>query len=301
MLSRILIFSSLVLITSIFGCKPAAQTEVGSLQVFDFATISDGVEMDFQVDETSGLVTFKDQLWTINDSKNAGVIYRIDPATGDLLDQIDLKTTNTDWEDLAIDSTFFYVADIGNNLGARQYLSIYRFPIGLLDGSAPYSIDTIAFSFPDQKSFPGTYDHNFDAEAIVVEGGHIFLFSKNWQNKKCKLYKIINTPGVHDAALVSEFNTQGLITAATENPATREIYLLGYNYNGVNTPFIWVLSDYQNEDYFSGNKVRYDIDLNRQTEAIAVLKDGTVVISAEQSRAPAPGLWNVKLESGKSE
>lgn len=268
---------------------------------FEFASVSGAVELDYHVKETSGLIFYGDELWTINDSKNEGVIYRIDPNTGDLIDQVDLQTDNTDWEDLAIDSSYFYVGDIGNNLGARQHLSIFRFPLGMLNGTAPFSVDTISFSFPEQTSFPGTYDHNFDAEAIIVSSDGIYLFSKNWQNKECKLYLIPNTPGVHDAKKISSFNTLGLITAASKNPATSDIYLLGYNYDGGNTPFIWKLSDYAKGDYFSGTAERFDLDLNRQTEALAVTSNGTIFISAEQSKAPAPGLWKISLGSDKTQ
>ncbi len=289
-------FYLIALTISMAACKSPGHEATTPQNDFIYAEASQARELDFHVKETSGLLQVRSGLWTINDSKNPGIIYHIDPSTGNLLDQVDLKTANTDWEDLAADSSFFYVADIGNNLGARQHLSIYRISLAVLEGAPLTKIDTINFSYPEQTSFPGNYNHNFDAEALIADDGGLFLFTKNWKNKRCKLYEIPNQPGTHDARFISEFNSQGLITAATKNPSTGEIYLLGYGYDGKNTPFIWILSNFQKGDYFSGTKVRYNIKLNRQTEAIAVLANGTVVISAEQAKASAPGMWSISWD-----
>src|SRR5690606_16573675 len=77
--------------------------------------------------ESSGLVWTDAQLWTHDDSGGPNAFFQIDSANGNLLKTVTLtNTSNQDWEDLAADQNYFYIADIGNNSGTRTNLRIFR-------------------------------------------------------------------------------------------------------------------------------------------------------------------------------
>lgn len=80
----------------------------------------------------------------------------------------------TDWEDLAVGpcggSNCVYVADIGDNRGARKSISVHRFAEpGPRDPTAPL-LDSFHATYPDGPH---------DAEAFfVTEGGEMFVVTK---------------------------------------------------------------------------------------------------------------------------
>ena len=79
------------------------------------------------VKETSGLLVVDGKIITHNDSGDAANLYELDSVTGNLLRTINItNATNVDWEDIALDDTHIYVADIGNNNGNRTDLTIYK-------------------------------------------------------------------------------------------------------------------------------------------------------------------------------
>ncbi|MDR0683026.1 MAG: hypothetical protein LBG15_14435, partial [Dysgonamonadaceae bacterium] len=73
------------------------------------------------LDESSGLEYCRGKLWTHNDSGGDTKLYAVDPANGFINQTITLEgITNVDWEDLAADGYYLYIADTGNNTnGAR--------------------------------------------------------------------------------------------------------------------------------------------------------------------------------------
>ncbi len=276
------------------GCKSATQTPSGEGQERAMAAVRTAVDLDPAVRETSGILLHGEDLWTHNDSGNEPYLYRLDPKSGALLGSVQLPFGNVDWEDLAMDSTHVFLADMGNNLGSRKDLVIYKLPISLLSDSlhlAAADIDRIEFHFPEQQHFPNSYNHNFDAEALITYGDHLLVFTKNWADKKSSVYQLPKAPGQYAAQKLFSLETGGLITAA--DCLRDKIYLLGYNYDGVNTPFVWMFEGY---DALRENRgLRYDLHLNRQTEALALDVDGTIMISAEQAKSQAPSLFVIDL------
>jgi hypothetical protein len=116
--------------------------------------------------ETSGLENVNGKIYTHNDSGGSNLLYEINAATGDVIRSITvIGATNVDWEDLACDDTHLYIADIGNNLGSRTDLKIYKILKSDLDTNNMVNAETIAFSYADQTKF--TYDNfttPYDAE-----------------------------------------------------------------------------------------------------------------------------------------
>jgi len=91
--------------------------------------------LDPEVNETSGLLYLDGKFWTFNDSGGEAALYCMD-EDGRLLHKLVVENaSNVDWEDVAGDSLWVYVADVGNNFASRDTLSIYRIPLEALRSS----------------------------------------------------------------------------------------------------------------------------------------------------------------------
>jgi hypothetical protein len=239
-----------------------------------------------EIKETSGLIWYDNALWTINDGGNPAVLYRLDPQTGSVTGRIKVSNAeNHDWEALAQDENYIYIGDFGNNKGNRKDLQIIKIAKKDLPASGNGRVEAsfIWFSYPD---YPGHIDkrknNNFDCESLICVGDSLYLFSKNWQNSRTRLYSLPVTEGEYSARLLDEFNSRGLITGADYNAATGEVTLVGYT-NKTWLPFLWLLSDFKDHQFFTGNKRRIDM-LNlpaTQTESIAYTNGRHCVITSE--------------------
>jgi hypothetical protein len=222
---------------------------------------------------TSGLISFDNLLWTHNDHFDS-TFYGIDHK-GKIKKKINLKKLKyNDWEEVSQDSTYIYIGDFGNNnLGNRKDLRIFRILKETFYSSNP-KIDTIAFSYPSQNNFAvkkaNTTD--FDCEAFVVLKDSIFLFTKQWTSKKTSVYSLPKTPGKYSAQLKETIDVEGLITGATVLPSQKSIVLCGYS--KFLQPFLILLNDYKNNDFWTGNQRKIKIALPfHQIEAITT-EDG---------------------------
>ena len=58
--------------------------------------------LDKDLNENSGLIWYRDKLWTINDSGGKSTLYSVTGKKGEIVQKIKLKDTkNRDWEDLS--------------------------------------------------------------------------------------------------------------------------------------------------------------------------------------------------------
>jgi hypothetical protein len=239
--------------------------------------------------ETSGLLYFNGQLWTINDSGNPPVLYQVDTVDGSILRTVTIRNAvNTDWESLTRDDSNVYIGDFGNNSGNRTNLHILKIP--LTDLLNPLT-DTaqagyIHFSFSDQPEITNaTGNPDFDCEAFVYHKDSLHLFSKNWTDQQTRHYVLPADTGTYLAMYVEQFNTDGLITDASVNEKGN-IILLGYKNTGgkLYNCFTWLLSGYKNNFYFSGKKQRIELGSALragQTEGVVLENDNSVWLSAE--------------------
>ncbi len=242
------------------------------------------------VNETSGLVFWRNSLWTHNDSGGLPVIYRIDTLSGKVLQRITVKNAqNHDWEDIAQDSAYLYVGDMGNNSGNRKNLCIYKIKKSdiPLSGDAGVMAEKIAFSYPDYRGpVKNRKSNNFDGEALMAAGDSLYLFSKDWQDQRSRLYALPKVPGSWKARLVSQCNVHGLITGADRNPVTGWVALSGYT-RGSWIPFVILLNEYHGHDFFSGNCKRIRLKVKAtQVEGIAFAGSNRLYLSSE-GRPPA--------------
>jgi hypothetical protein len=125
--------------------------------------------------ETSG-ITFgaSGTLWAHNDSGSEPLLYAVDHG-GAPLGVIDVDGRNVDWEDVATgpgpgSGTYLYVADIGDNLGRRRHVTVYRFPEPD-PGAGAVAVESLDVTYPNGPA---------DAEALIVDGvtGDAFIVTK---------------------------------------------------------------------------------------------------------------------------
>jgi hypothetical protein len=210
--------------------------------------------------ETSGLIAFDNLLWTHNDDHDTH-IYGMD-FNGKILKKVTLeKVKNNDWEEISQDSSFIYIGDFGNNFqGNRQNLHFLRIEKKSFLSNNPV-IDTISFFYSNQTNFSIQKENttDFDCEAFVVSKDSIYLFSKEWSNNKTSIYKLPKTPGNHIAQLKETLNVEGLVTGATLLPSGKGIVLCGYS--KMLHPFLFLLYDYKNNDFSTGNKRKIKLSL----------------------------------------
>lgn len=218
------------------------------------------------LNENSGLIYTNGGLWTLNDSGSAAAIYKIDENNGNILKTVTISNaTNVDWEALTADADYFYIGDFGNNTnGNRTNLKIYRVSKAAVENNTSVTADIISFSYSDQviqnPVTTGPNQTEFDCEAFLVKDNQLHLFTKDWIGEaRTKHYTLPAIPGTYNATLIEEFNVNGLITGASISTTNaNEIVLIGYSSNLANL-FMWVLFDYAGNNFFSGNKRRFEL------------------------------------------
>ncbi|MBO3099969.1 T9SS C-terminal target domain-containing protein [Gelidibacter pelagius] len=228
------------------------------------------------LDETSGLLFYKDTLITHTDSGGKAELYEINASTGAVTRTVEItNATNVDWEDMAQDAAYIYIGDIGNNSGDRTDLKIYKISKADYNASdGKVTAEIISYSYADQLDFTRHPNQtNWDAEGLISYGDKLLIFTKNWADNKTNVYAVPKISGTHSAVLVSSHNTNGLITGADSSPDERVIYLIGYSNS--EAPFMFTIHNIPEYslDLFSGEvseKIADIVTLGHQTEGIAL-------------------------------
>jgi hypothetical protein len=230
--------------------------------------------------ECSGLVAAGGFWWALNDGGNDDTFMRINPLSGAVGQYVKLKDAdNEDWEDMTTDGAALYVGDFGNNAtGVRTDLGIYRVPLDEIGGGFTTSVEGdehqfLEFSYEDQTDFTPAQEETdvvFDCEAMLHFNGKIHLFTKNWSNRTSTQY-VLDA----DSTVARRRNTLvagGLISGAAMSPDSQVVVLVGYEKNGLPTIFMWLLWDFEGDDFFSGHKRRIELGTpltNGQSEGVA--------------------------------
>ena len=200
--------------------------------------VQGGVKWGGEVDETSGLASDGSYIWTINDSGNPNRLYRFSPDGNALGSVLISNATNVDWESLAHDERFLYVADTGNNLNMRSEFIIYRIALDSLE-RASVEAELITISYKDYAS-GNLRSHNFDAEAIAIRGDEIWLFTKNRGDRNTNLYRFPKLPGTYEIEKSQTLPVNSLVTAADIDPISGELVLLSTRRSSLGwEAFLW--------------------------------------------------------------
>jgi len=239
-----------------------------------------------ELKETSGLIFYDNAFWTINDSGNAPILYKLDTVTGNIIQRITvLNSTNVDWETLAQDEDYIYIGDVGNNSGNRDDLGIYILTKANIPPSGDTSVNSshISLTYSDYPNMDvKRNENNFDCEAMITIGDSLYLFSKNWGDNQTKLYRLPKTPDDYVAQLLYTYDANGLVTGADYNTTSKEVTLIGYDKDTA-IPFFWLLFDYHDQVLFSGNKRRIDLVsiVSNQSEGITYTEGKNGILSSE--------------------
>lgn len=123
------------------------------------------------VTELSGLARGRGgTFWTHNDSGDGPRVFELG-KDGTFLREVQLTNAEAvDWEDIAIRGSTLYVGDIGDNVGQREEIAVYRFAIP--DGPTA-AATRIALRYPDRPH---------DAEALLVDprNGQLAIVTKDF-------------------------------------------------------------------------------------------------------------------------
>lgn len=265
-------------------------------------SVDSSVKLQSKVTETSGLAAAGGLLWTINDSGDKPRLYGLDPTSGKVERKVRLKgAINYDWEDLAHDDRYLYIADTGNNSGEREVLKIYRIAQDQLDQKGRQSADTIQLRYADYAAqFGGKKSHNVDCEAIARVDDQLWLFTKNRGDQKTRLYKAELT--LNDVQVLEprgEYPVKGLVTAVDFNPQTRELALLEYGYGAAfGQASIWRVPVAEGLPDWNRAQ-RHLIRESGQWEAILWDSDDGVILTAEGSFFGQARLARIKFKQAE--
>ncbi|MRT93305.1 T9SS C-terminal target domain-containing protein [Ancylomarina sp. 16SWW S1-10-2] len=249
--------------------------------VYSPLLISD--QLPKSVNEQSAMLWHNNLFWVINDSDCKPELIAYNPK-GQLEETILINNaSNKDWEDLAEDEDYIYIGDFGNNRGSRKDLRVLRVLKSDMKNKE-VTIDSITFTWADQKNFRNrNMKNNFDCEAFFACGDSLYLFTKNWINKKTRLYSMPKTPGNYKLKPITEFNTSFMVTGADISADGKTVALVGYkNYH----TYMMLLTNFEGMNFFSGNVLRLDIEsLGRaQTEGIVFTDKNELYINTEETR-----------------
>ena len=227
--------------------------------------------------ESSGIVLSDGYIFTINDSGNSSIIYKVNPSDGSLVQSISVNNyDNRDWEDIAADSDYIYIGDFGNNSGTRTDLRVLKISksqfINNTDSTVSVTAEVIEFSYSEQTSFISSSTHNFDCESLISKEDNLYLFTKNRGDNKTRAYKLSKEPGQYSLTTLTSYDVNGLVTGGDYNAQTNELVLIGYAASMHTNSFVCMFSNFTDDSFFSADvtkKVIGTASNNWQTEAIA--------------------------------
>jgi hypothetical protein len=268
------------LLIGLVGCAPLKPVRVAYL--------------DDAVNETSGLVCIDSNIWTINDSQHRSTLFQVN-KNGLAEDSVFVyDALNEDWEDLASDSLFIYIADVGNNLQVRHGFSVHaisRYDFASRDSSI--GSQTISFGqLPDQPNvFPKAGKRNFDIEAAFVKNGYLYFISKNI--KTCgksygKLYRIPASQGSSDIQLIDSFQFNEPVTSADYDAVSNRLMVTGYL-------SLFVFDDFNEGNFSKSSPRRYN--RLRQYEGLSFdCNKKKLLLSNEKGFCKKSALFEIPVE-----
>jgi len=256
------------------------------------------IQVPDELIEISGIIPNNtNTIYAHNDSGDDPHIYDVSLLERKINKTILLHNADAvDWEDITEDETHIFIGDFGNNSGGRENLVIYKIKKSDLVNQDSIAAETIAYHYPEQIDFSLRNDHNFDCEAIITFHDELFLFTKNRGDNMTNWYSLPKSTGIYPATLKGNFNTEGLITAATTNPSQDVISLLGYtNNNSEFDSFIWLFYDFSSTDIFDGKQRKIDLNITEQSEALT-FRDNTTLLFAHEKETGSEAGWIYELD-----
>jgi len=209
------LFSSLLLASA---CAVQYSTPTSPL------VITSTVELPEELSETSGLFCESDSLYSVNDSGNAPIIYKVN-YQGEIVQQINVALTNKDWEAITADANYFYIADVGNNKGKREQVEVHK-----VNRSDVNNITSITLKYAGNDATTNIpYAHDFDSEAMVKHGSDLLLFSKSWRTGITHIYQVNEAQTVQTISPFAALEgLPGVVTGVDYDKHQNRFVITGY-------------------------------------------------------------------------
>lgn len=234
------------------------------------------------LNETSSLEYQDGNFVTINDSGGEPALYFFSDSSSVLQKTLIRNATNADWEDIAYDGDYFYIADVGNNFGTRDTLVIYKIAAKNVQANqASEKVEYISFSYNEEvsRTEAGMYSH--DCEAVFAYGDSLFLFSKDWVTLHTRVYVLPKTPGHYHVRSKITYPVKALITGADIDIVKDEVVLLGYR-NMVPVIIRYSFDKVPSLITCGGKGRRYPRLAGTQMEGVCFDESGRIFITSEK-------------------
>ncbi|BAO76018.1 hypothetical protein [Winogradskyella sp. PG-2] len=229
------------------------------------------------------ITTQSDIIWTIQDAGNDAKLFGLDSKGNVIRDILITNTSNIDWEDLTSDKDGnLYIGDFGNNNEKRKYFRILKVNREDLNKKT-LEVETIEFTLPKGQS-------SKDFEAFFLFKNSFYIISK--ETKKFIVIKVPNKAGRHGAIIHSDFNLDGRhnkITAADISDDGKIVVLLNHNK-------LWKLSDFLDDDFFSGKIKKLPFDHDSQKEGVTFKTNSKVLITDERNGTTGGNLYSFNID-----
>ncbi|MGO2372313.1 MAG: hypothetical protein ACTH5C_08140 [Pseudoalteromonas prydzensis] len=259
------------------------------------------ISVDPKLKEISGIEFDKfNRLWAINDGGDDPKLYRLNEDGSIAKEVLVTNAKNIDWEDMTQnDFGHFFLGDFGNNKQERKWLTIYKIenPIDIKGHTTEAEI--IKFTYPELDGNPVTPDkRNFDLEAFVAFGRHLYLFTKNRTEPFdgiTNVYKVGDHAANFDAELIDSFKTCTTmeklcwITSAALSPNRSKLVLL-------DSTSIWLFENFSGDKFFSGDVSIIDLGIVTQKEAITFYDENTLIFTDEEFKGIGGNAYVIKLD-----
>lgn len=264
------------------------------------------ISIDSKLKEISGIEFDKNKhLWAINDGGDDPKLYQLNKDGSIAKEILVTNAKNIDWEDMTQNNFgHFFLGDFGNNKNDRKWLTIYKIENPIDIKTTTTEAEIIKFTYPELDGTPIKPDkRNFDLEAFVSLGRHLYLFTKNRTEPFdgiTKLYKVGDHAANFNAKLIDSFKTCTTleklcwITSAALSPDRKKLVLL-------DSTSIWLFENFTGDKFFSGDVSRINLGIVTQKEAITFYDDNTIVFTDEEFKGIGGNAYYIKLDKVKKE
>lgn len=270
-----------VLLVFVSACAVQYPTPNAQLQIKSI------VNLPKELSETSGLFCDVDGMYSLNDSGNAPIIYRIN-YQGEIIERTRLPLTNKDWEAITADASSFYIADVGNNKGKREQVEIHK-----VNRSNVNDITTITLKYEGNDASNNIpYAHDFDSEAMVKHGDDLLLFSKSWKTGITHVYKV-NEGEIEQtiSTFASIDGLPGVVTGVDFDQHQNKFVITGYKsdpFGNFSTFMAQISKDFTLLDV-------WPLEQYKQVEGICVDNNGMYWFSEEATEGRKASLSSAKV------
>lgn len=264
---------------------------IASSQSVKELLVSHQITLNARLSEISGMAYSDGLIYAINDSGKGSTIFTLNSSDGKLLSRYRIEQLkNYDWEELSLFNNYLYIGDFGNNRGDRKNQAVHKIHIDELSALWP-DIQTTGISYASQVDYSRkTFRHSWDCEAMVVNENGIYCFSKDWKEKKTKLY--MAEPGKNNnLQAIDSFDVSMLVSGAFYDKERELLILCGYLDHET---YIWIFNNASSIS-FTGDAQKYKIPELKNTQVESVFVHKEYIYLGSERTVKAQAIYKVLL------